>query len=197
MTKPLPIPLHEPSPATGASLDAILTHALTGAEITRADFQAMPAVAADDVAHQHLERGELYCLQDGDPQVFADVASAWARLPIRQPSVHLKLQTIDGRRLGLAIAHSFSEVGDAELVVCGTPGVFGRSAIRAVAQWLFWGLDLRRVTVRIRGGDVVARRYAQRLGFKPEGVQRNWFSDDDDAVLWGMCRTACRWLKGP
>jgi RimJ/RimL family protein N-acetyltransferase len=70
-----------------------------------------------------------------------------------------------------------------------------RPTLRYVAGWLFDDLDLRRVTARVRSDDRATRDYVRRLGFRHEGVQRRWFADDVDAVLWGLLRTERKpWL---
>jgi hypothetical protein len=173
----------------GEQLGTILNRA-----IAVADFPTMPAHCADRQARDNIKNSRVYW-SDTSIDGIADYFGAWARMPIVNPLDQIRLLTTDGGQFGLVVLHNATSNGDAELVVAGSPRIWNRSVIRGLARWMFYHHDLRRVTVRIRGSHIKAREYAVRLGFKFEGIQRRYFSDDEDAYLFAMLRGECRWLK--
>ena len=168
--------------ATASTLAQLLGRDACGA-MSLASVEAIPA----DNPPSRL----VYYSRDCNRDLAAETASALAKMPVFTPTENVRFFTADGR-YGLMLAHKFAG-GNAELIVCATPGLLNRTVIRSTARWLFNDLQLSRVTVRARGSNVAARHYARRVGFVPEGVQRRWFGDED-CYLWGMLRSDCRWL---
>lgn len=68
----------------------------------------------------------------------------------------------------------------------------------SVFSYLFKQLKLARVTALIRGKNTVCLKFSKRLGFKPEGVMRNAFADDD-LHIYGMLAEdyqSSSWCRG-
>ena len=75
-----------------------------------------------------------------------------------------------------------------------TPRWATRGAIRGILAYPFVQLRCRRLTAITEAGNLVARRFLDRLGFHMEGYHRDAFADDD-GVSYGMLRQECRWLE--
>jgi hypothetical protein len=151
------------------------------------------AQAADSCASQRPSA--LYYDRNSDPEAIAEWARYQSRYPICDPIKHVRLFNSDFSCGGLIVVHNVSAMGDGELLAFISRGTLvTRLLIRALAYWVFVELDLRRITLRLRGDDVKSRDYARRLGFRPEGIQRRWFADDVDGHLWGMTRGECPWI---
>jgi hypothetical protein len=167
-------------------------HRTEVAQVAAADFLRMPAQAAD--AAPSSTRIWFDC--SSDPASIEAWVRDYVRYPIVPPSDHVRFYNHDFSRFGLVFLHNVSETGDAELIVYASPGmVWTTTAVRGLAAWMFVQHDLRRVTARIRGDDDRTKNFARRLGFRHEGIQRRWFADDQDASLWGMLRSECKWLR--
>jgi hypothetical protein len=63
---------------------------------------------------------------------------------------------------------------------CWTPTV-----IRELARYCFATLGVRRVTARTAVSNAKAIRSLERMGFRREGIAREWF-DGEDAILFGL-----------
>jgi hypothetical protein len=150
-----------------------------------ADLQPVPAIDPRTTLVSH----------EGDDWLMAEWARENFRYPFVEPIRHLRLFSADHSTGAGLIVHSVTDNGDAELLVMSVGLRWTRPTLRYVAAWLFDDLDLRRVTARVRSDDRATRDYCRRLGFRHEGIQRRWFADDVDAVLWGLHRTERKpWL---
>ncbi|RZI78852.1 MAG: N-acetyltransferase [Rubrivivax sp.] len=69
-----------------------------------------------------------------------------------------------------------------------------RAYLRAMFAYPFQQLGLRRAETRTKSSNLHALQFIEKLGFRPEGVRRQAFGEDD-AVLMGMLRRECRWIK--
>tara|TARA_R110000868_G_scaffold157001_4_gene384063 strand:- start:249 stop:674 length:426 start_codon:yes stop_codon:yes gene_type:complete len=76
----------------------------------------------------------------------------------------------------------------------GLPGWLTRANLRGIFAFPFDTLGCRRVTGIIRRNNRTARRVAEKIGFKLEGVAREGFEDGTDAMIYGMVRNDCRWI---
>lgn len=65
---------------------------------------------------------------------------------------------------------------------------------RQVFDYPFNQLGMRRVTAIMPSRLMTARKFNERLGFEFEGIQRNYYQDDD-AVLYGLLRENCRFIS--
>lgn len=69
-----------------------------------------------------------------------------------------------------------------------------RTFLRACCAYPFLQLGLRRVTGRVESDNARAMALNEHLGGVREGVQRQQFGEND-AVLFGMLRSECPWIK--
>ena len=72
---------------------------------------------------------------------------------------------------------------------CWTPHV-----IRELARYVFRQLGCRRLTARTATSNRQAARALERLGFKREGIARQWF-DGEDAILFGLLADEQRLIR--
>ncbi len=66
--------------------------------------------------------------------------------------------------------------------------------LREIARYVFGRLGCRRVTARTKVSNVRAKYALTLLGFKREGLAREWF-DGEDALLFGLLRTEQRIIR--
>jgi hypothetical protein len=77
----------------------------------------------------------------------------------------------------------------------GEARCFTRSIIREAFRYPFVQLGCQRVTVHIRRSNAKVRGLALRLGFRPEGLMRRYYGDDDAAVYGLLRAEAERWVR--
>jgi RimJ/RimL family protein N-acetyltransferase len=75
----------------------------------------------------------------------------------------------------------------------GEPGWLTRENLRGIFAYPFTQLGVRRVTGIIHRKNRRARKAAEKIGFKLEGVCRHGFKDGD-ACVYGMTKAECRWI---
>lgn len=76
----------------------------------------------------------------------------------------------------------------------GEPGWLTRAHLRDIFAFPFIRLGCLRVGGIIRRKNRTARKAAERIGFKLEGVAEKGFEDGTDAMLYGMTHDKCRWI---
>lgn len=59
----------------------------------------------------------------------------------------------------------------------------------------FLQLNCNRVTGLVRASNMVARKFDEHVGFIQEGVIRQAFEDGEDAILYGMLKSECKWIR--
>ena len=62
-------------------------------------------------------------------------------------------------------------------------------------KYPFIQLNCARVTVMVARDNRASHEFVKRLGWKKEGVLREWFEDGQDAIVYGMLRRECRWIQ--
>jgi RimJ/RimL family protein N-acetyltransferase len=72
-----------------------------------------------------------------------------------------------------------------------------RETLRDLFTYPFDVLGCRRVTTYAARSNVRALKMNKRLGFVVEGCLRKGWDGQDDAIMFGMLRGDCRWLKEP
>lgn len=104
-----------------------------------------------------------------------------------------------GKLLGGAVFDQFTEYqGQRNIVMSAafdSPAWCTRKTMRRLYGYPFLQLGCRRMTTITRADNVAARSADERMGFKQEGVIRCYFPGDVDAILYGMLREECRWIK--
>ena len=79
------------------------------------------------------------------------------------------------------------------------PHVVTRKVIKCIADIIFggdvFGLDVARCTALVHPKNKQSRKSVQRLGFKEEGCLRKGFDGKSNAIIYGMLKEECIWLK--
>lgn len=82
---------------------------------------------------------------------------------------------------------------DVELTIANDGGLH-RRLIMATAFYVYHDLKCVRGSITVRKSDQKTYETALKFGFKVEGIKRLGFGDDD-AVIMGMMRHECRWIR--
>ena len=82
-------------------------------------------------------------------------------------------------------------------IASNDPRWCNRTVLRDIFRYPFVQLGVSRFSVTCAKSNKKARRFVQRLGFKMEGVGRRLWSADQDAVVYSMLPSECRWIGGP
>ncbi len=98
-----------------------------------------------------------------------------------------------GKLTGAIVLTDYSE-RNVELTFVG-PGLLKPGVCRELATHCFDTLKCNRVTVRTRSQNRYIRGLIEKMGARQEGILRRYFNDDD-AVIYGLLREECRYLKG-
>lgn len=106
------------------------------------------------------------------------------------PFIGITVQDVD-HTVGAVVFNDYTGA-NVEMTGVGR-GCWSPRVIRELARYCFGTLGVRRVTARTAMSNAKALKSLERLGFKPEGVARQWF-DGEDAVLFGLLRTEQRIL---
>lgn len=77
------------------------------------------------------------------------------------------------------------------------PGCLVLPALRKLAARVFFEWKCNRATARCRRSNMMMRQYMTRIGWVFEGTQRRYWgpTKHDDAMVYGLLPTDCRWLK--
>jgi len=67
--------------------------------------------------------------------------------------------------------------------------------LRFVSEYPFVHCGVERVSSLTRKSNPKAGKAMSAWGGKQEGVLRKYFADDDDAILWGLLKSECRFLN--
>jgi RimJ/RimL family protein N-acetyltransferase len=70
-----------------------------------------------------------------------------------------------------------------------------RHIIRPLLEYPFCQLKVARVQFSIAKPNMVARRFAERLGFTLEGIARKAHYSGRDAAIYSLLRHECRWIN--
>lgn len=103
---------------------------------------------------------------------------------------------IRGGRVVGAIMMTNYRVYDAELTIVADEKPFiGLQGMREITNWTFNEAGLKRVTCRIDVNNRKSRKFAEKAGFRLEGIMRLGLDGENDAAIYGMTRQDCFWLK--
>ena len=104
------------------------------------------------------------------------------------------LAAVDGDRiLGAVVFDGFTPFDCNMHIAIDDRRCVTRHILRLVFHYPFAQLRLARVTGLVPAGNAAALDFDLRLGFVEEGRKVNAFGDEDEIIL-GMTREACRWL---
>lgn len=62
-------------------------------------------------------------------------------------------------------------------------------------RYIFVTLGCARATGLVAASNIKAQRFDESMGFVYEGTLREYLPDGEDAYIYGMLRSECRWLK--
>lgn len=99
----------------------------------------------------------------------------------------------DGVMKGVVLYTDYRGI-DVELKVAGEKGWLTRRTVRETIGYAFAVLNVKRITLQVHKKNKKARRLADRLGFKIEGVKRMAAPTGGDVVLYGL--TEKEWRHG-
>jgi len=68
-----------------------------------------------------------------------------------------------------------------------------KAVLGAIFHYPYAQLACSRITAQTRGRNVQAQIFLRKLGFRQEGVMRQWYADDD-AILFGQIKSECPWI---
>ena len=74
-------------------------------------------------------------------------------------------------------------------IKCWSPRI-----IRDLARYVFGHLKCRRITARTATSNAKAIRALERIGFRREGIAREWF-DGEDAIVFGLLASEQRIVR--
>lgn len=83
---------------------------------------------------------------------------------------------------------------DVHIHLASERGGFSRRFLRAIADYAYNQLGVRRMTVCIRASNQASVSVTKRVGFVFEGCQRAAYPNGEDKLLFGMLREECPWL---
>lgn len=81
-------------------------------------------------------------------------------------------------------------------VGCKNRSWISRENLRFLFSLVFNDWNQKRVTAVICRDEKGSRGLSELLGFKLEGVMRQGFDGEDDAMIYGMLKSECRWIDG-
>lgn len=68
-------------------------------------------------------------------------------------------------------------------------------AISRALSYPFLVLNRERITGHTPAHNLEARKFNEHIGFVQEGILRQGADDGTDAIIYGMLKSECRWLK--
>lgn len=126
---------------------------------------------------------------------------AWAEALLKQKfdpraAVWLTSLSQSGTILGVVIFSRFT-TGNCEITAASaSPRFLTKGFLYACIGYAFGQMEMRRVTAFVAVDNRKSLSLALQLGFRPEGVMREWFPSSDAHAL-GLLRDDCltKWLK--
>jgi len=125
-----------------------------------------------------------------------EVVAAWAssRLGTAIVRPYVAIGVGDGSGLHAAMVFNDFTGANIEITVASDPNGWTRQAVREAFAYPFRQAGCRRLTMRTRADHAVMLDIADRLGFRREGVLREFYDDGCDAIVFGLLRSECRWI---
>ena len=71
-----------------------------------------------------------------------------------------------------------------------------RRVLRAVFETAFEAMKCRRVSLFVSRGNSASISLVERLGFKKEGMLRQYRDNGEDCFVYGMLKSECKWRRG-
>jgi RimJ/RimL family protein N-acetyltransferase len=99
-----------------------------------------------------------------------------------------------GQLLGVVVYTTFTEWGCEMSVAAASPKFLNSSTLKSFFGYPFLQLQHSRVTAIVAASNQHSLDFVQRLGFKPEGLLRKWYGDQDGHIF-GMLKEECKWVS--
>lgn len=122
-----------------------------------------------------------------DDGLARSLAKLWLGIEISGPFLGLVIET-DDLVAGVAVLNDYRPGNNIELTVAAV-GPWSIGDVRGVARYCFD--RCRRITARTKVTNTRAIKMLEVLGFKQEGVMRQYF-DGEDAMVFGLLRSEQR-----
>jgi hypothetical protein len=123
---------------------------------------------------------------------------AWATIKtgirFSEPCSAIGVTNSRGKLIGAAIFNDYQQKNVAVSVV--GKGAFRKDVLRELARFIFIDLACERVSITVRKDNELVLDLAIRAGWRVEGRKRKFFDDGCDAIIMGMLRSECNFLKG-
>ena len=103
----------------------------------------------------------------------------------------------DGAIVG-GVVFSNWHPGARDIEVSGAVGPgfrVGPAGVRRIMRYAFVQLGCGRVSIRTGKRNKAARAFAERIGFRIEGVRRAAHDGRQDQILYGLLASECRFLR--
>jgi len=120
--------------------------------------------------------------------------------PPRDPSLYEAIGFVeDGRLVGAVMYTNYHALRDGTFDItmhaASERGKSSRRILRAIFSYPFNALNCSRVSAQAAKSNAKSREFLTRLGFKMEGVKVGGVARGRDAILYGMTKESCRWIK--
>jgi RimJ/RimL family protein N-acetyltransferase len=93
------------------------------------------------------------------------------------------------------VYNNFREASIEATIASSTPRWCSKGILHSIFWYPFCQLGVSRLTAITEVTNQHAAYFLSRLGFQQEGVIRRGFRNGVDAIIYGMLREECRWLK--
>jgi RimJ/RimL family protein N-acetyltransferase len=110
------------------------------------------------------------------------------------PCTTLGIADEDGLIAGIVFNNYRSAIGMEASIASTSPRWCSRGTLAAIFGYVFDQVGCRRLTATTEAKNQPVRAFLCHLGFREEGLLRHGFPQDD-AVIFGMIREECRWLR--
>jgi hypothetical protein len=124
------------------------------------------------------------------------LVAAWAghRLGTTFKEPYHALGVMKNGRLAGAVIFNDYEARNVEMTLVG-PNAFTRGVAREIFGYAFNELDCLRITVTIPEKHTGTCMKALRWGWIPEGRKRDYYGANEHAIIFGMLKDECRFLR--
>lgn len=101
----------------------------------------------------------------------------------------------DGRIVAGVVYYDYRRTDMMMAVAATDPRWMSRSVLREIFAYPFTQMRCQRVTAVIDRRNKRARKLVEGLGFRMEGVLRKALKNNRDAILYGLLKDECQWIK--
>ena len=102
---------------------------------------------------------------------------------------------LDDDLLAVVLYSGKDEMNIMMAIASSTPKWCTRWSLKVAFGFPFIQLGLNRITTYVRAGNAPAIRLNEGLGFSRVGELENYYESGESAMIYGMTKDKCRWLK--